>query len=487
MSRVKISIFLIVLFAFSLYASMVQNDLGDWGGDSARYVLVARMLASGEGKELIDPLGKARLYFYHILTPLLIVPIIKVFGVNFLVLRLFFVILSCLALVLVYKLYKGKGDYFPLFIMLLMASSPLFLYYTSLILTEIPYVVFSLLSLITVVHKMRPSIPLGREDLLFFFWVLLAFLTRYIAVSIIFAVVIYLIIKKGEFKKAFLITWVCCSLIFCWFYLSSYFDKEYDFLRQFLWRDPYDLGKGIVTFKELLGRWKRNLIFYFENLPIIIVPLLRKSIIFKYLCLLVILSGLITKLKREEADVLDIYFFLYLFILSIWWWREYRFVLPLIFLISYYFIYGLIFIFRGKVATHLTISLIVIVNLYDCLGLIKWQRAQQKIGSPALSEFIQLNYWIRDHIKDKDILIISRKPENTALITGKPSTCYPFIKAPWEIFYFIKKVGARYVIVDRFSPQSAQFLKPTIELYRNYFRLVKCIGGTCLYEFTHED
>jgi hypothetical protein len=466
---------------------MVQNDLGDWGGDSARYVLVARRLALGEGKELIDPLGKARLYFYHILTPLLIVPIIKVFGFNFLILRLFFVILSCLALILVYKLYKEKGDYFSLFIMLLMAFSPLFLYYTSLILTEVPYIVFSLLSLITIVHKMRPSIPLEKEDLLFFFWVLLAFLTRYIAISIIFAVVIYLVIKKRGYKKAFLITLVCFSLIFCWFYLSSYFDKECKFLRQFLWRDPYDLGKGVVTFDELLLRWKNNLIFYFENLPIVIIPLLRKSIIFKYLCLLIIVLGLSMKLKREGADVLDIYFFLYLFILSIWWWKRYRFMLPLIFLISYYFIYGLIFIFRKKTITSLILSFAIIVNLYDCLGLIRWQRAHQKIDSPALLEFIQLNYWIRDHIKDKDILIISRKPENTALITGKPSTCYPFIKAPWEIFYFMRRVGARYVIVDRFSPQSIQILKPTIELYQNYFRLVKCIGGTCLYEFTYVD
>jgi hypothetical protein len=193
------------------------------------------------------------------------------------------------------------------------------------------------------------------------------------------------------------------------------------------------------------------------------------------------------KLKREGADVLDIYFFLYLFILSIWWWKRYRFMLPLIFLISYYFIYGLIFIFRKKTITSLILSFAIIVNLYDCLGLIRWQRAHQKIDSPALLEFIQLNYWIRDHIKDKDILIISRKPENTALITGKPSTCYPFIKAPWEIFYFMRRVGARYVIVDRFSPQSIQILKPTIELYQNYFRLVKCIGGTCLYEFTYVD
>ena len=167
-SRYALLILFTAIFLVSCFF-LIENNLGHWGGDSAKYVLIARTLATGEGSNFINALGGKVLYFYHITVPLVLVPIVKIWGGNYIYMRWVFATMAVLSIWLIYFFIAREDKDSGLKSALLFGVSPMFLYYATFILSEVPYLFFSILCLLLAERFLDERQILTVREIIFFF------------------------------------------------------------------------------------------------------------------------------------------------------------------------------------------------------------------------------------------------------------------------------------------------------------------------------
>ncbi len=89
-------------------------------------------------------------------------------------------------------------------------------------------------------------------------------------------------------------------------------------------------------------------------------------------------------------------------------------------------------------------------------------------------------------LSEKNVVMVSLKPANVSLITGKVCMDIPPVSAPWVIFNFLHSHHVDFGIVDKDYPPHFRNLILSISLYSQYFKLVKKIGSCYLYRFNYE-
>ncbi len=465
---------------------LIENNLGHWGGDSAKYVLIAQTLATGEGSNFIKALGGKALYFYHIMVPLVLVPIIKIFGVNYIYMRWVFAIMTVLSIWLIYFFIAREDKDLGLKSALLFGLSPMVLYYATFILSEIPYLFFSVLCLLLAEKFLDERQILTVREIIFFFCSIILTLTRYIGSSMIIAVFLYLVFTKKNLRKAlfFLMFYFC--LLYIWIQLLSTLGESRSIFKGLFIKDPYDISKGTIGFFDLYFRWVKNFKFYLFNLAYPVLPYLRKGYILNIIFNLMIISGFVLWIRKKGLGVKEYYFISYIFILPLWWWRNTRFIFPVGFLSCFYLIWLVKYLLKRKFYNLIFVVLIG-VNIFDCIGLISWEKRVNISTEFPQSDYFKMLVWIKHHIKRSDVLIVSPKPPNVCLITGKLCTEVPYISAPWVIFNFLCVRGVDFVIIDKNFPPYYKNLAPVVNFYSRYFRLVKKIGDCYLYQLSCEE
>jgi hypothetical protein len=466
---------------------LIDNTLGHWGGDSAKYVLIARRLATGEGKDFIQVLGGKALYFSHIIVPLLLVPVIKLWGLNYFYMRWMFAGIAILSLWLGYFLLAREDKESALKSILLFGFSPLFLYYARYILTEIPYLFFSILCLLLAEQFIDEKEILTPKEIIFFCCSIVLFLTRYIGVSVIIAVFMYLMFSKKHVRKAlfFLMFYLC--ILYIWIRLASTIGEYREMFKGLFLKNPYDLSQGTVGFFDLIFRWGRNFKYYISNLSYPVLPYLRRVNFLRIIFSFLIIAGLALKIRNKGPDLKEYYLLSYVFILPFWWWKNERFIFPVGFLFCFYIFWLGKHLLNKKKILNLVFILLVFINIYDCMGLISWENRVDIFTNSPQAGFFQMLIWIKQHISGQNVLIVSPKPANVCLLTGKLSTEPPYISAPWVVFNFLHSRGANFVIVDRNFPPVYKILSYTVNFYNKYFKLVKRIGDCYLFRFTYEE
>lgn len=483
-SRYALLILFTAIFLVSCFF-LIENNLGHWGGDSAKYVLIARTLATGEGSNFINALGGKVLYFYHITVPLVLVPIVKIWGGNYIYMRWVFATMAVLSIWLIYFFIAREDKDSGLKSALLFGVSPMFLYYATFILSEVPYLFFSILCLLLAEKFLDERQILTVREIIFFFCSIILTLTRYIGISVIIAVFLYLIFTRKNLRKAlfFLMFYLC--LLYIWMQLLSTLGEYHNIFKGLLLKDPYDISKGTIGFFDLFFRWAKNFKFYLFNLSYPVLPYLRKGYILNIMFNLAIISGFVLWVRKKGLSVKEYYFISYIFLLPLWWWRDTRFVFPLGFLSCFY----LVWLGRGVLKRkfyNLIFVLLMGVNIFDCIGLISWEKRVDIFTNSPQADYFQMLEWIKHHIERSDVLIVAPKPPNVCLITGKLCTEAPYISAPWVIFNFLRSRGVEFVIIDRNFPFDYKNLAPVVKLYYRYFQLVKKIGDCYLYRLSYE-
>ena len=164
--------------------------------DSGVYVVLATSLSMGQGYRDIFVLGDPPHTKYPPVFPLLLAPFIHAFGYNVVLLKLMVIAMAVSALYVLYRLYADEGDQgMPLVLALAAATSPGVVFFSQSVMTEVPYLLLSLLALLAL-HRYSPPAS-GAALAIIAGLVSLAYLTRLVGLSLLVAAVAYLLCEGG--------------------------------------------------------------------------------------------------------------------------------------------------------------------------------------------------------------------------------------------------------------------------------------------------
>ena len=187
----KLSFLLLLPIAVIYLLLLSVNWKPTW--DSATYIMLGKSLISGHGFKYMDiPHTK-----YPFMFPLMLAPIVGLFGRNFLLMRLLIVLTALGSIGLTFWLFKRSFGTWPgLGIMVMTAASyPLVLECTR-ILSDIPYMFLSLLSLIFIRRYAHDERWKGKSGYICAALILASFFTRYIGLALFAGTVIYLLVDS---------------------------------------------------------------------------------------------------------------------------------------------------------------------------------------------------------------------------------------------------------------------------------------------------
>ena len=262
----------IVIFLASLYLlfpDAVMNTRSHNLDDASNYLLSARSLARGKGfgPEYVDGfipmLNQTPLFSY------LLVPVVSLFGFNFLALKLWMVFLAFLtsgACTLFFRKYLPSRVE-ALFALALFISSPVIFSLSHDLLSEIPFIGFFLLAVCAWedVLKGKGGVFLAGSAA---FLAALAFYTRLVGIAIpLGAWFLWLhpsVRRKKSFGRLFFLSLCMAVLIFPSFYRSATVKGEGGWLGHpawfyFIYPNPEAAAQGAPGLVDLFVRIKNNL------------------------------------------------------------------------------------------------------------------------------------------------------------------------------------------------------------------------------------
>ncbi len=177
---------LLLLIPILVYYILGLTDSWVPSADSAYYISLGKSIVSGQGFTYMgEPDTSFRLLF-----PLILAPILGLFGTNFLLMRLVVIVLGVGSLGLVYLLFKQiKGPRWGLLMMLLTGASEHHYLYSHYILSDIPYTFFSLMALWYFLKNQESSGP--RQMFILAGLLLAAFFTRRVGAILFVAVLLF--------------------------------------------------------------------------------------------------------------------------------------------------------------------------------------------------------------------------------------------------------------------------------------------------------
>ncbi len=458
--------FFVLLYSFSL------SPLFYTGGDNAHYLILAKSLSEGKGYRIISQPLEPPETNYPPLFPLLLSPLVKIFGFHPLPGKIL-VMLMGLA-----SFWVVRGIFSSSLLPFLFLLNPLVLEYSGIILTEIPFLFFSLLTLLFV-RKERP--------LFASLFLLLTLTTRWMGITLLISLTIFWGLRKETRKLFFLLPLYLIPLF--WFVRGRVISPETGYLASLLLRNPYHPQAGTLTIGEGIKRiiWNGGA-YALRDLPGSLFPFLTRASIeyfhplyFSYFLCGIIISGIILRgwwreLKKEK-DSLSFYFPVYFLPLLIWFWRGNRFLVPLIPLIVYYLLKG------GEGRTRVLVYFLVFFLIFSSIFEdVKILGKRGKDYPPHWRSYIQAGKWLKNNTSP-EIRVMTRNPFLFYLFSERKSVEIP-LQSPEKIFSRLKKYRIEYLVVPPPLPGvkkeediMRRYLIPFLEEYNRNLTLVREMGN----------
>ncbi|MCD6521979.1 hypothetical protein J7K56_04350 [Candidatus Calescamantes bacterium] len=456
----------ILLYFFSL------TPLFYTGGDNAHYLILARSLAEGKGYRIISHPESPPETTYPPLFPLLLAPLVKIWGFNPWPGKILVICFGLSSFWVMRKIFPSS----PLPFLLLL--NPLFLHYSGVILTEIPFTFFTLLTIFF--FK-------GKKWGMGIFLLLLSLLTRWIGITLWLSITLVTLLQKE--KKNLPLLFLPFSFFIYWFIRGRIIEPSSGYLSSFLLVNPYDPFSGNINFQGFVKRivWNGGA-YILRDLPATLFPSFFSSISIEYFqpfFLFKMLLGLVLSLIifrgwwisfREKKDVLTLYFPIYFLPLLIWPWKGSRFLLPLLPLILLFTLKGARKI--GKGFYFLFLLFLILANItQDIKQIVKKERDYP----PYWKTYFLAGEWIKKHTCENTI-ICTRNPYLFFIFSNRKSISFPLAK-PQDFKHHMEKIGVDYLVLPSPLPGMkkeedvlSRFVYPFLNAFPENLKLERTIG-----------
>jgi hypothetical protein len=346
----------IIASAGILYLCNISPGVVGIYHDDGIYVVTAKALATGQGYNIISlphpmPQTKYPIFYPYVLS--LIWRIYPSFPANLLPMKLLSILSTILFLIFSYR-YLTKFNYASLDLCLgvvaLTAWCPWVVYFSGLILSEMPYALLSVIVLY-LVERSEAREPGRQKNLSFIIAAAVAavaYLTRALGLSLIVSAFFYLLYKR-RWTPAVVFLFVAIAIITPWLIwtsihldggqLTSQLDTYYASYTRWI---SFYTG-GLLSVK-MLNVFIKNLMYCFAGMstlsnPLFVyVPLPMGIEIRPGLPALLVVAGLLLagfsvlaliRHLRYRLRLLDFYLIVYLGMTLIWPWPPLRFLVPL--------------------------------------------------------------------------------------------------------------------------------------------------------------
>jgi len=503
---------IISIAAFSIIYLYTLDNYWKPFWDSAIYISLGKSIAAGNGYYYMG-LPHAK---YPFILPLMLSPIIGLFGLNFLLMRLLIIIFAIGSIYLTYILFKKVTDEGTAFsIMILTGFSSILLHSSTWILSEIPYMFFSLCAIYSITSYSKERKCLARAGLLTSLFLMTAIFTRVMGISLLIAFLCHSLSNKNtkgyfllDLKKVMLVG-IIVSLPLClWFYRSHLINKSIPFQpeyrgvlnyeREFFLEVPDNTHSETLSLGDFVKRSKNNLRIYVCGTSNIIIEKVPLKNLRPFIVLFFLYGYCWCFIKRRT--IIEYYLCFYLILCITWWFNQQpqRFLTPVIPFIFYYFLIGLK---RGmelllklavkieknkvnmakKVIWGMLVTLLISVNFPFKPSLIKNERRKQFHPPALISEFFSAINWINNYTAPDSIIMSARTPW-VFMLTNRKTLTWPLFEPLPNIITSVLQNGVDYIVVSSIHQETYHLLHNFVESYPGQFCKVFCNNKTSIYK-----
>lgn len=447
------------------------------GGDNAGYVTLAHSLLQGSGyRELWDPAEPLHTK-YPPVYPVVLAIAAALGARSWDALKLVSILFTTLGALFAYLwAAERRGRLFALALALLIAGSDSLVWASHWILSEAPFVAFTLCALWAFERGERRDFA-ARWVLAGVLTALLAYFTRSAGLPLVLAMLAWLALRRRWRTLAAAALAFAVPATLWWLRARSGVGEGY--VSEFWMRDPYRPELGTADAVALLARFLRNLWLYtrefvpggltgYKGLAVTIGGVLLAA---------VALAGWVRRARRRPG-VAELMLPLYLGLIFLWptVWSGDRFALPVLPLLVFYggemVVEAARRIGRGAaVAAGALAFLIVAVpagfSLREeteksaiCMELTRAEGPFACYGERT-REFAAAAMWSGANLRE-DGVVLARKPRIFYVLSGLHSRAYPLTDDPSAFYDAAREAGARYVLVDYLDRLGGLYLIPII-------------------------
>jgi 4-amino-4-deoxy-L-arabinose transferase-like glycosyltransferase len=423
-------LFLFAIVFFLLINVFTIKNGHNWGGDFSQYISNAKNLVEykgySQGIMLNNPITYPPGY------PILLAPLIKVFGLSFPVLKFLNIFFWYLSLLFFYRLLVGRFDKTMSSLGVIFLASSFYLFTTKQnIISDIPFMFFTISSIYFFTEFYDSNKQKNNKLWVALFLMSFGFLTRSAGLMLFFAAFYYTLFIRRDWKT-YLITLLA-------FVVTLLFQVSL-------------CGLQPGFFSKVLAAPMAHAFFISKNFPVIFNSILwnltpgepassfglyfilsKASIVFTIALYLGILILFCYKSFKRSLSFMGCFVFFYLFLLLFWAGfndSAQNFSRFMIAIFPFIFLYGInAFIFLGKCLSKsekdcfktcfflkIFLILFIVFNLYKIIGFYNF-------NDDILSkkENVQLFQWVEKNIKSNERYLFNY-PRVMYLMTGKLGT-----------------------------------------------------------------
>ena len=472
-----------IIFAITALVSIILFDSKiSTGGDDAAYIIRANEFV----KNFVFPTFQGPLY------PIVLAPIVLIFGLSLVPLKLFSLVCMLGFIYMSYRTFKGKIPAILLFSGLLLISvNSHVLYFASQTYNEaffmfVQSVVFCFFVRFFIVEEEQALklVKLIKRHLWVAFIVLFAFLTRTIGFSLVIGICGYFLLYKRWkdlllFIGSFLVLFILYSVVKSLIWSGSSFDATQ--LNGLLQKDYYRPELGNEDLKGMFVRFWENSVIYLSGFVFNMLGLgVRYSKALTILIYVISIAALFLSYKKNK-----IIFFLGIisgtFLVSSFFilqssWSQYRLIVPSFFyvviLLLAFFYY--LFSVRLKVLQILIPVLTVLLFFAVIKDTSIAKKDMTNTYTPDWNNFLNASSWVGKNLGKND-KAASRKPDMSSIyangkafggIYNVPAGDTDLFMDEWQ------QQPDKFMAVLMTDDELHNYYKATMQIQDNIFRII---------------
>jgi hypothetical protein len=453
------AVIVIAVCAVTLLTGILAFDsLPSLIGDNAEFMILAKSLAAGNGFRYINHPDNRAATKYPPGFPALLAGWISVFGDSVVSMKVCVLVCYVAAAGLTFMIGKRLvGWSWGLLASLLPALSATTAGYSHQVLSDVPYMCFSLVGIYLLLSGYRRRWHL-LAGLAVCVW---AFVVRSAGMSLVFAAAAFLFLK-GMKKEALATLGVAAAVAILWSVRNYAMTGEGSRYMQVLFSaNPYDPDVGLLNFSGVVNRILTNAGGYLGGLlPVTLLPTLIRpastggpsglGVLVSVLAITV--AGLGGYSLRKRGLLINIYLVTYFAVYLVWpeVWRSERFMVPIAPLLAIYLIWGLRTILAyfdmPRVATFVLCAGLVASNLVSLPDYLRRERGYP----PGWVRYLETAQWAGANT-DQASVVMCRKPFLFHLFSERKTIGYPFTRDKDAMRAYLFEARPDYIVLDDFG------------------------------------
>ena len=491
--RYGIPLFLFV--AALLLAGWTFDPKLSLSGDNTEFITLARSLAQGEGLTHINSPHPEPATKYPFGFPLLLLPLEGLFPGAWVPMKWLVAFLFALSVPVFYGLVREKLGLLPALaaaaLCLLTGNSshsggPLLLDYAHQVMSEVPYLAFSLLALLLLERGVRRPGIAGNYWLIGgFLCAMWAYYVRTVGLMLIAAVVAYLLVQR-DWRRALSFAGAAFLFWLPWTLRNRAVGGGGVYVKQLLMVNPYYPDQGLLDIGGLFGRLGYNADIYLTRIfPDVLWPWSSPPYPFLSplpICLIALAAYVtVVSLKRRRDLLLFFYTAFFLGTVLLWFWQGDRFLVPIVPLLLFFVVRVALDALSGAtrygyrpVATWVLWALwaaLLFGNLGGLDRLSTFARSDYPRHLQAWTNYHRAGEWLRENAPPESV-VLCRKGYWLYIVSGHPCVGFPFAE-PDSVIAHMEREKVDYVVVESLGfSQTPRFLVPAITQNQDRFPLL---------------